>query len=445
MVKSEVRRAYDYRRSEGHPNILPVRVTYEDRLPYSIDAFLGPLQYVAWNTEADNERLARDVQAAMEGCWPNYLSVQAGPPISGLTVSEDGRVVADDGALHPPLPEFDPRCLDDLEAPGGAVKLRDKFYIEREADARLRREVVRAGSTVTIRAARQTGKSSLLVRGIHHAREHGAKAVSIDVQSVDKEYLESSDRFLRKLAEAIVRGLRLDPSQVEKAWSSSLGPQDKLTYLMEDYILPEAGAPIVLAMDEVDRLLQTSFHSDFFGMLRSWHNNRALDERWNTLNIIMVISTEPQLLIIGTQSPFNVGLRLYLEDFTETQVRELNARHGSPVEASDMPRFMDLLSGHPYLVRKALYTLVTERLTLTDLMRVAATSQGPFGDHLRRLQWLLRDDPDLRGTLKQIINQGSCSDDQRFFRLLRAGLVKGSGQVCKCRCDLYKTYFHEVL
>ena len=51
---------------------------------------------------------------------------------------------------------------------------------------------------------------------------------------------------------------------MENAWRGALGPQEKLTYLMEDYVLPEIDAPIVLALDEVDRLLQLPFHTDFF-------------------------------------------------------------------------------------------------------------------------------------------------------------------------------------
>jgi hypothetical protein len=58
---------------------------------------------------------------------------------------------------------------------------------------------------------------------------------------------------------------------------------------------------------------------------------------------------------------------------------------------------------------------------------------------------LLGDEPDLREALKQIIRQEHCTDDERFFRLLRAGLVKGSGEVCKCRCDLYRLYFRDKL
>jgi hypothetical protein len=43
-------------------------------------------------------------------------------------------------------------------------------------------------------------------------------------------------------------------------------------------------------MDEADRLLTVPFHSDFFALMRSWHNNRAVDYQWNKLNLVMVIA-----------------------------------------------------------------------------------------------------------------------------------------------------------
>ena len=442
MVQAEVRRAYEYRKLQGRPHTLPVRIAYEGLLPYPIDAFLDPLQYVVWQSDTDNERVGREILAAIEGRLPKRVPIHIRPVAAGDILSEDGRPVADEEILHPPLPEFDPRFLEELEAPGGAVKLRDRFYIERDADGRLKREAVKSGTTTTIRAPRQTGKSSLLVRGVHHARQNGAKIVNLDMQRIDRDHLETPDVFLHYLAEFIVRRLRLDVAEVEKLWRGSLGPQDKLTYLMEDYILPESDASIVLALDEADRLLQTTFYKDFFALVRSWHNSRALDDRWNKLNVVMVISTEPHLLIADvTQSPFNVGLKLYLEDFSDAQVRDLNRRHGSPVKKSDFHRLMVLLSGHPYLTRKAFYTLVTEWLTWADLTRVAAADQGPFGDHLRHHHWLLRDERGLREALKQVIHNNRCTDEMAFFRLLRAGLVKGSGESCTCRCDLYRMYF----
>jgi hypothetical protein len=450
MVQAEVRRAFDYRKLHGRPKTLPVRIAYKGMLPYSIDAFLDPVQYVAWHSHEDDERICQETLAALEGRLEDRERVQIAPLASGVVLSEDGQPVANDEAVHRPLPEFDPRFLEQLEAPGGAVKLRDKFYIRRQADSRLEREVAKSGTTSTIRAARQTGKSSLLVRGAHHARQRGAQIVRLDLQQVDGDRLASPDLFLRDLAELIVRKLHLDVEQVETMWTGVLGSQDKLTYLLEDYVLPEtrraSAGGMVLALDEVDRLLQTHYYQDFFGLLRSWHNNRAFDELWDQFNLVMVISTEPYLLIPDmTQSPFNVGLRVYLEDFAETQVRDLNQRYGSPVEDGDISQLMDLLSGHPYLTRMALYTLATKQLSWGDLARIAPTDQGPFSDHLRRLHWLLRDEPDLCDALKQIVRHENNVDPISFFRLLRAGLVKGSGEVCKCRCDLYRIYFEDKL
>jgi len=183
MVKSEIRRADQYRKlQKGHPHILPVRLAYEGLLPYSIDAFLDPLQYIVWQSKADDERIAYEILAAIEGRLPQREPIQIQPVAGGLTISEDGRAITSDESLHPPLPEFDPRALEELEAPGGPVKLRDRFYIERAVDANLKREVVKSGTTTMVYGPHQVGKSSLLVRGLQHARKHGAKIVYLDLQ-----------------------------------------------------------------------------------------------------------------------------------------------------------------------------------------------------------------------------------------------------------------------
>jgi hypothetical protein len=216
---------------------------------------------------------------------------------------------------------------------------------------------------------------------------------------------------------------------------------------MEDYLLPQVKQNIVLAIDEADRLLQRPYHDTFFGLLRFWHNNRAMNELWENLDLVMVISTEPHLLISDvTQSPFNVGLKIRLEDFDETQVRELNRRHHYPLEEGQIASLVEFLDGHPYLTRKALYTLLTEGISWEKLAQIAATEASPFGDHLRRYLWLLRDQPELRKALKLILAKGNCQDETTFYRLYRAGLIKGTGcQACRMRCKLYEIYLADKL
>ncbi|MDX1521881.1 MAG: AAA-like domain-containing protein, partial [Anaerolineae bacterium] len=435
MLQTEVQRAAAYRRQQGNPKTIPVRVAFDGMVPYALESLIDAIQYVTWSDEDDNERAAQNILSAMAGS--RFTPSPVGPKPDTGKFSEDGSMMSDSDSIHTPLPEFDPRLLEAMEAPGGVVKLRDKFYVERQADAQLRREIVKAGTTTTIRASRQTGKSSLLVRGINHAKEHGAKIAMIDLQRMDTDRLTSPDMFLRDFAELILRKLRLDVGQVESFWRGALGPQDKLTYLIEDYVLPEIDGPIVLALDEVDRLLQLPFSTDFFGLLRSWHNSRALDEAWDMLNLVMVISTEPYMLISDVnQSPFNVGLKIYLEDFDELQMRDLNVRHGSPVADSEFMAWMKMLGGQPYLTRKALHFMVSENMRWPEFTQVAALDHGPFGDHLRRHQWLLSDEPELKAAFKQVVEHNQSSDEMALFRLLQAGLVKGSGDAYTCRCDL---------
>jgi len=326
--------------------------------------------------------------------------------------------------------------------------LRSEFYIEREDDERFYRELRKPyGTTTTIRAPRQSGKSSLLIRGVAQAQERGSKIVSLDLQPIEKSYLQSLDMFLQYFAAVIATQLGLDPLEVERAWHGPLGAPDKATHLMEDYILLRANANIVLAIDEADRLLGATFQDSFFGLLRFWNNNRAKSELWDKLSLVLVISTEPHLLIKDVaQSPFNVGVRIQLEDFSQAQVAELNRRYRSRLEEQEVLTLTEFLGGHPYLTRKALYTLMADQLTWEHMRQIAVGAKSPFGDHLRHFLWILRDQPELRDALKQIILHSQCSDEVAFYRLEQAGLVKGAdSKNCRCRCQLYEHYFKDML
>jgi hypothetical protein len=442
MVQSEVHRAYEYQRLNGKPRLLPVRVGFKGLLPYTLAAFLNPLQYITWDSSDDQDRVTTEVLQAIQGTLTDKKPVELVVEGGKENLSEDGRLVEDPEALNPPLPQFDPRFLEELEEPSGTVKLHDRLYIERDSDRILRRNVLSHGRTVCIRAPRQSGKSSLLVRGLQHARQNGVRGVLLDLQNMPHESLEDMDTFLRELAKKLLRELRMDPKLLEETWQGT--PQDNLTYLMEDHILLNGDEQIILGLDEADRLINRPLGKDFFAMLRAWHNARAGSEVWNRLNLLTVISTEPYMLIQDvTQSPFNVGLQIELHDFTPDQVADLNQRHGGPVPARQVPELYGLLGGHPYLTRRALYVMVTEKMSWKEFANTATSDFGPFNDHLRYFHWRLKDDAALRQALRAVIRQDHCPDEFAIFRLLRAGLIVASGDTCRCRCDLYRDYFKD--
>ncbi|GJM42060.1 MAG: hypothetical protein DHS20C20_23420 [Ardenticatenaceae bacterium] len=445
MVRSEIYRANEYEKAQGKPKILPVRVAFEGMLPYAIAAFLNQKQYAIWQSLDDNDRI---IEAILQAINEKFLD--SPDPFSQIpetaALSEDGRLLTHAQPPPPPSPEFDPRFIKRLTAPGGAVKLSDKLYIERREDSDLKEEIVQWGATITIRAPRQTGKTSLLMRGLHHARQSGAEVVFIDGQSLGLGEQSQFDPFLRSLAETLCDELGLDGARVDEVWNGRLGSQRKLRKLIENYILPQFDVPIVFALDEADALLTTSFSQHFFGMIRAWHNRRALFPEWEKFNIALVISTEPYLLIDDiNQSPFNVGLKLDLSDFNLAQFRQLNVQHGSPLEEPSINQAFSLLNGQPYLTRKLLYLMTAKQQPWTQLSAEVLLDNGPFGDHLRRLNWSIRTQPKLQHALLEIIRTRKSSDEDVLFRLQKAGLVIQNGDVIICRCGLYQQYFEQKL
>jgi hypothetical protein len=199
-------------------------------------------------------------------------------------------------------------------------------------------------------------------------------------------------------------------------------------------------------MDEVDSVFEADFRTDFFGMLRSWHNRRRRRSAWGQLDLALVTSTEPYQLVEDlNQSPFNVGEVIELTDFKSDQVADLNQRHGSPLTPGEERRLMALLNGHPYLTRRALYLIASERFSTPELFERASEDRGPFGDHLRYHLFRLHRNEALTQCLRGVIRDHACPSQEDFFRLRGAGLVRSEGQAVVPRCELYAGYFRERL
>jgi hypothetical protein len=293
------------------------------------------------------------------------------------------------------------------------------------------------------------GKTSLLARGLQHGRERGAKVVLTDFQKLNVADLESPTSFYLTLAETVAEQLGLSVFP-QDGWEERRSPNVNFERYVRREVLGKLNAPLVWGLDEVDRLFTCSFGAEVFGLFRSWHNERALDPSgpWSGLTLAIVYATEAHLFITDmNQSPFNVGTRLALDDFNRDQVSELNRRYGSPLpDAAALDRFFHLVSGHPFLVRRALHEMVTQRLDVGALEAQADLDEGIFGDHLRRMLMVLARDPALTDVVRGILVGAPCPTPESFYRLRSAGLITGSSpNDVRPRCELYATYLKRRL
>jgi hypothetical protein len=170
-------------------------------------------------------------------------------------------------------------------------------------------------------------------------------------------------------------GRRIDENN---AWNARRANNQNGTRYLTQYLLRQLQHPLVLALDEVDRIYQADFCSDFFAMLRSWHNDRALRPALRDLDLVLVASTEVNAFIKDPhQSPFNVATSLYLRDFDATQVGRLNMLHNNCLRPDALQQLHALLNGHPYLIRQALYCVATAQHDAQSLFACALRTDEP--------------------------------------------------------------------
>ena len=262
----------------------------------------------------------------------------------------------------------------------------------------------------------------------------------------------STALLLARLQRLIVRELGIVEDS-DRIWESLMkqtrdDPRQALTNFLGDVALKAKPTCLLLVFDEVDRAFDYPVsRGELFSMIRSWHERRQREKSespWKRLQLAIAHATNPALWIKDlSQSPFNVGLRLVLEDFGERHITDLNQKHGSPLcGPAEVTRLMHLVGGHPHLVRIALYTLAAENESLDELERDACAPGSPFAHHLNDCLSVVKRDRALTKEVRSILKRGKCTDDAIFQKLWAARLIQGPSPAdVKMRCRLYHDFF----
>lgn len=336
----------------------------------------------------------------------------------------------------------------ELEMVGGAIPLDSKFYVKRPVDTDFLNAVKRRDSIVLLKGSRQVGKTSLLARGLQQARDMGVKVVCTDFQKLIPEQLQSLETLFMALADMLADQLYLDV-YIQDTWRANRAPNLNFDSYFRREILGKIQQPILWAMDEADRLFLCDFSSNLFALFRTWHNERALnpDSPCVRLTLAIAYATETYLFIKDpNQSPFNVGTKLNVNDFNQEQLSELNQLYGRPLKTeNELQAMQQFLGGQPFLVRSAFNYMVANQMSFAQFESLATQEDGVFGDHLRRLLLILRDEA-LADMVRDVIKGKICCDDERFSLLRRVGLLSGECRhEAQLRCQVYDIYLRKHL
>jgi WD40 repeat protein len=242
---------------------------------------------------------------------------------------------------------------------GGTVPSNSSAYVVRSADDELFRSLQR-GEFCFVLDTRQMGKSSLMIRTATRLRQAGSAVAVLDLTSVGQNITVSQWYF--GLLTRVGEQLSLEDDMID-FWQErcELGPMQRFFEALRYVAMPaldrraEQGSEpsLVVFVDEIDGVRALAFSTDeFFAGIRECYNRRPIDPVLSRLTFCLLGVATPADLISDTRiSPFNIGRRVDLGDFSSEEASVLAPGLG-PNSGALLKRILYWTGGHPYLTQR---------------------------------------------------------------------------------------------
>ena len=340
---------------------------------------------------------------------------------------------------------------------GGTVQAGSGLYIARQADTELL-ELCQAGTFAYVLSSRQMGKSSLMVRTSEQLMATGTHAVVVDLSNLGTQL--TAEAWYLGLLTTIADSLMLSTDVV--AWwqaHAHLGQAQRLTDFFQEVLLIETEAPVVIFIDEIDSTLSLPFTDDFYAAIRYVYNARALVPAFRRLSFVLLgVATPSDLISDPRRTPFNIGQRVEVTDFTYEEALPLADGFGlSPAQAQQVLHWvLDWTGGHPYLTQRLCRVMADEnreQWSETDVARMVARTffgeQSELDHNLQFVRDMLTErapQPVRVLATYRTIRQGrrAVRDEEQSLVLAHlklSGVVRQVQRVLRVRNRIYETVF----
>lgn len=339
---------------------------------------------------------------------------------------------------------------------GGDVQAHKGTYLRRDVDEHLYQACL-DGKFAYVLACRQIGKSSLKNAVAERLAKQGIREARIDLNRIGRQVEHDSDWYFSLITE-IARRLQLGDVL---AWWEAQPPHSTMSqrflHFIDEVLLQQIQAQIVIFIDEIDVTLGRSFTDDLFASIRSLYNDRAQNDAYQRISFVLLGAAAPDELINDSaRTPFNIGTAVAIHDFAKEELAQPLAEAIETKHVGKGWLYFDQIfawtNGHPFLTQKlcaAVMAATDASDTLVDqqVKAIFLNDAGYSEDNLHFVQTRVLKDTKARAMLdlyKRILKGRDVPDNQKSLvinRLKLYGLVKSEKGLLRVRNRIYQSVF----
>jgi tetratricopeptide (TPR) repeat protein len=311
----------------------------------------------------------------------------------------------------------------------------DSIYVERAADRQLREIIDEMGRPGYVLVARQMGKTNLL---LHMKRERtNDMVIYIDLTS----RFDTPRAWFRNIIDMLIEayGEKFPDAAVrisQQRIDANLEPNVEFDRHLRT-ILREVFVKIIIILDEIDSLVNTSYSDVILSQIRSMYFSRANYPEYEKLTYVLSGVVEPTDLIKDKNiSPFNIGEKIYLENFNFQEFIQFLYNANLHLDDDVAGRVFDWTNGNPRMTWDICAELenffqTAGFLTKKDVDSIVFKTylnefdRAPI-DHIRTL---VESDQKIRDAIDEIrYGKGEVLDQSIKNRLYLAGIITSAGE-----------------